>query len=165
MLAVACSGAITIFQAKDLQMKQNQFEQLVDETLVKCHDVLVKNADHDQEDCFAHFKRSANLTGCIPLQVALLAASEHYDAIATRVRDAARGDIDDGAASIESQLDELINACLLMKGLAMEPKDKDDSGRERTRANEQRLAARASAIQRQAEVVASPAEPALRAER
>lgn len=145
-------------------MKQQQFEKLVDDTLVKCHEHLLKGSEYaDGDDFLGNFKRGAHLTGCTPLQVAFIQAAQHYEAVASFVRDVARGDTRDSAESIDGRIDGLISHCLLMKGLATEIKEEDP--RAKARISEQRLAARTSAIQRQAEVVPVPTEPELRAER
>ncbi len=142
-------------------MQQQQFEKLVEETLAKCREQALRGDHGDNDDRLASFKRSADLTGCTALQVALLGAGPHFDAIASYVRELSRGDAQEPDA-IAGRLDELITACLLMKGLLIDSRDDD---RSRLRVAEQRLAAaRTSAIQRQAEVVASP-EPVLKAER
>lgn len=142
-------------------MQQQPFEKLVEETLAKCREQATRGDQGDTEDRLASFKRSADLTGCTPLQVALLGAGPHFDAIASYIRDSSRGDAHDGEA-IAGRLDELITACLLMKGLLGDNREED---RGKLRVAEQRLAAaRTSAIQRQAEVVTSP-DPVLKAER
>lgn len=147
-------------------MQQHQFERLVDDTLFKCREHLVIQAQEgsDNDDRLAQFKRSASLTGCTPLQVALIQASQHYDAVANLVRDLARGD-SRNVEAVEQRFDDLINYSLLMKALVMEA----DGGNSKSKpADAARPAQRggSSAIQRQAEVVVTgPSEPVLKAER
>lgn len=74
------------------------------------------------QDRLGNFKRGAALTGATPLQVAFIYASKHYDAIATFVRDEAAGTDRPRSEPIEGRLDDLMNYCLLMKGLVQEAK-------------------------------------------
>lgn len=153
-------------------MQQHQFERLVDDTLFKCREHLVLKAHEfgDQEDRLGQFKRSASLTGCTPLQVALIQAGQHFDAIANLVRDFARGESRDVEA-IEQRFDELISYSLLMKALVEDAEEGAPSGRSRAETVKPVAASSTprsgtSAIQRQAEVVvAGPGEPVLKAER
>lgn len=150
-------------------MQQHQFERLVDDTLFKCREQLMVKAQEygDQEDRLAQFKRSANLTGCTPLQVAMIPAGQQFDGVANLVRDLARGESRD-LDGIEQRLDELIHFALVMKALAADAEE----GGSRPRVEPVKAAAATpartgtSAIQRQAEVVVGgPAEPVLKAER
>jgi hypothetical protein len=106
-------------------MDGGAFTELVQETLQEMRELLVvKGGEYaGPEDRLANFKRGAALTGCTPLQVAFIYASKHYDAIATFVRDDAAGTERIRSESIEGRLNDLMNYCLLMKGLVRETRD------------------------------------------
>jgi hypothetical protein len=103
-------------------MDQKQFDGLVQETIAGIQQLLVvKGGEYaGSADRLANFKRGASLTGVTPLQCAFIYASKHYDAIATFVRDDAAGESRPRSESIEGRLDDLINYCLLMKGIIRE---------------------------------------------
>lgn len=112
-------------------MNQQQFTTLVDETFQTARQLLVvKGGEYaDSDDRLANFKRGARLTGATPLQVALIYLAKHYDAVSTFVKDDASGVQRPRSESIEGRLDDLINYCILLKGLIGE---KAESGSEKT---------------------------------
>lgn len=103
-------------------MNNEDFSNLVTETIDTMRDLLVtKGGEYaGSEDRLANFKRGATLTGATPLQVAFIYASKHYDAISTFVRDEAQGKVRTRSEPIQGRLDDLMNYCLLMKGLIEE---------------------------------------------
>lgn len=103
-------------------MDNKDFDKLVVQTLESVKSLLtVKGGEYaGSDDRLANFKRGAALTGVTPLQVAFIYASKHYDAIATFIRDSADGTQRTRSESIEGRLDDLMNYCLLMKGLVHE---------------------------------------------
>ena len=107
-------------------MNQEEFTALTESTIKQLQELLVvKGGEYaDSKDRLANFKRGAQLTGVTPLQCAFIYASKHYDAIATFVRDAAFGTERRRSESIEGRLDDLMNYCLLMKGLVREAEPK-----------------------------------------
>lgn len=103
-------------------MNNEDFCAVVESTVNDLQSLLtIKGGEYaGSEDRLANFKRGAALTGTTPLQVAFIYASKHYDAIATFVRDQASGTERPRSESIEGRLDDLMNYCLLMKGLVRE---------------------------------------------
>lgn len=103
-------------------MNNKDFSALVESTITDLQKLLiVKGGEYaGSEDRLANFKRGAQLTGCTPLQCAFIYASKHYDAIATFIRDDATGIERPRSEGIEGRLDDLMNYCLLMKGLIRE---------------------------------------------
>ena len=103
-------------------MNHQEFSVLVEGTMAELRKLMeTKGGEYaGSEDRLANFKRGAALTGVTPLQVAFIYASKHYDAIATYVRDQATGTERRRSESIEGRLDDLMNYCLLMKGLVAE---------------------------------------------
>lgn len=103
-------------------MKQAEFDTLVEETVESIQALLVvKGGEYaGSEDRLANFKRGAALTGTTPLQCLFIYMSKHYDAVATFVRDQATGTQRPRSESIEGRLDDLINYCILAKGLVRE---------------------------------------------
>lgn len=110
-------------------MKQADFDNLVRDTIDSIQDLLVvKGGEYaGSEDRLANFKRGAALTGCTPLQVLFIYMSKHYDAFATYVRDGAAGTERKRSESIEGRLDDLINYCLLAKGLVREAERREQA--------------------------------------
>lgn len=107
-------------------MNDADFNQLVGSTIDTMRNLMVtKGGEYaGSVDRLANFKRGAALTGATPLQVAFIYASKHYDAIATFVRDEAAGTDRPRSEPIEGRLDDLMNYCLLMKGLIQEGQSK-----------------------------------------
>ena len=105
-------------------MNDADFNELVGSTIATIQNLMVtKGGEYaGSVDRLANFKRGAALTGATPLQVAFIYASKHYDAIATFVRDEAAGTDRPRSEPIEGRLDDLMNYCLLMKGLIQEAK-------------------------------------------
>lgn len=103
-------------------MNQQHFTALVDETFQTARQLLVvKGGEYaGSDDRLANFKRGAGLTGATPLQVALIYLSKHYDAVSTFVKDDAAGISRPRSESIEGRLDDLLNYCILLKGLIRE---------------------------------------------
>lgn len=103
-------------------MEQQEFEKVFAETIETIKQLLVvKGGEYaGSEDRLANFKRGAALTGATPLQVAFIYASKHYDAVATFVRDRAKGVERLRSEGIEGRLADLINYCILMKALIEE---------------------------------------------
>jgi len=103
-------------------MQQDEFEKVVLGTMEQCRQLLVvKGGEYaGSADRLANFKRGADLTGVTPLQCLFVYMSKHYDAMATFVRDDARGEIRPRSEPIEGRLDDLVNYCLLAKALLAE---------------------------------------------
>lgn len=103
-------------------MDGKDFDKLVNDTVTEIQRLLVtKGGEYaGSADRLANFKRGAAHTGCTPLQVAFIYASKHYDAVATYVRDQASETERPRSESIHGRLDDLMNYCLLMKGLVQE---------------------------------------------
>lgn len=103
-------------------MNQIAFEAMLGKTIEEIQQLLiVKGGEYaGSTDRLANFKRGADLTGITPLQCAFVYASKHYDALATFVRDDARGIQRPRSESITGRCDDLMNYCLLMKALIVE---------------------------------------------
>ncbi len=103
-------------------MNQQDFTQLVDDTLVACRQLLVvKGGEYaGSKDRLANFKRGSDLTGSTPLQVALVYMSKHYDSICTYVKKDAAGQEQVLSEAIDGRFDDMINYCMLMKALIKE---------------------------------------------
>lgn len=120
-------------------MNNERFAKLVDETVEKMRHLMVtKGSEYAPgHDRLSNFKTGAALTGTTPMQTCLIYLSKHYDSVATFVRDDASGQHRVRSESIEGRLDDLMNYCILMKGLVTEqnepsemPKDfRDRRGR------------------------------------
>ena len=106
-------------------MNQFAFNDLVRETIDELEKLLiVKGGEYaGSEDRLANFKRGAQLTGATSLQVAFIYASKHYDAISTYVRKDAAGHQQVLSEPIAGRLHDLINYCILMKGIIEEGED------------------------------------------
>lgn len=105
-------------------MNRTKFDQLVQETIESTAKLLIqKGAEYaGDEDRLSNFKRGAAHIGVTPLQVALIYTSKHFDAIATYIRNDARGATQILSEPIEGRLDDLINYALLLKALIAEEK-------------------------------------------
>lgn len=105
-------------------MRQDEFDKLVEQTFEDCRDLLVgKGGEYaGSEDRLSNFKRGAALTGSTPLQVAMIYLSKHYDSLSTFVRKDAAGQAQRLTEPIEGRLDDIINYCVLIKGLVRERK-------------------------------------------
>lgn len=103
-------------------MNQAEFDKIVAETKANIDNLLrVKGGEYaGSEDRLANFKRGAALTGCTPLQVLFIYLSKHYDAVASFVKSSAEGQVRESSEPIEGRLDDLINYCILAKGLVAE---------------------------------------------
>lgn len=103
-------------------MNTKEFDALVNQTFAEINRLLiVKGGEYaNAEDRLANFKRGAGLTGCTPLQVLFIYMSKHYDAVASFVQTSAKGEVRPSSEPIEGRLDDLINYCLLAKGLIAE---------------------------------------------
>lgn len=103
-------------------MNNKDFEALVKDTFAECERIM-SGKGHEyagSEDRLANFKRGAVLTGATSLQVALIYLSKHYESIAAYVKKDAAGQAQSLSEPIGGRLDDLINYCLLMKGLIHE---------------------------------------------
>jgi hypothetical protein len=100
-------------------MNTQDLDQLVQSTFAEINRLLVvKGGEYaNSEDRLANFKRGAALTGATPLQVLFIYMSKHYDAVASFVQSSAKGQVRPSSEPIEGRLDDLINYCLLAKGL------------------------------------------------
>lgn len=100
-------------------MQQDEFEKVVLGTMEQCRQLLVvKGGEYaGSADRLANFKRGAELVGVTPLQCLFVYMSKHYDAVATFVRDDAKGESRPRSEPIDGRLDDLINYCLLAKAL------------------------------------------------
>lgn len=100
-------------------MNRSDFDQLVNETIASTAKLLIeKGAEYAGDaDRLSNFKRGASLIGVTPLQVALIYASKHFDAISTYIRNDAGGKMQILSEPIEGRFDDLINYCILMKAL------------------------------------------------
>jgi hypothetical protein len=103
-------------------MNTQDLDQLVQSTFAEINRLLVvKGGEYaNSEDRLANFKRGAALTGATPLQVLFIYMSKHYDAVASFVQSSAKGQVRPSSEPIEGRLDDLINYCLLAKGLIRE---------------------------------------------
>lgn len=103
-------------------MNTSELDVLVNQTFAEINRLLiVKGGEYaNSEDRLANFKRGAGLTGCTPLQVLFIYMSKHYDAVASFVQTSAKGEARPSSEPIEGRLDDLINYCLLAKGLIRE---------------------------------------------
>lgn len=103
-------------------MNQQEFDEVVNSTIQDIQKLLtVKGGEYaGSEDRLGNFKRGAQLTGVSPLQVLFIYLSKHYDAFATFVRDEASGTERTRSESITGRLDDIINYCILAKGLVRE---------------------------------------------
>lgn len=103
-------------------MNQQEFDEVVNSTIQDIQKLLtVKGGEYaGSEDRLGNFKRGAELTGVSPLQVLFIYLSKHYDAFATFVRDQASGTERTRSESITGRLDDIINYCILAKGLVRE---------------------------------------------
>jgi hypothetical protein len=107
-------------------MNNTDFNKLVEETISEtARLLLIKGGEYaGSEDRLANFKRGGQLAGVTSLQTAFIYASKHYDALATFIRDNAGGKVRPRSEPIEGRLDDLINYCILIKGLVRElPKE------------------------------------------
>lgn len=107
-------------------MNTKELDSLVHLTFAEVNRLLVvKGGEYaNSEDRLANFKRGAALTGCTPLQVLFIYMSKHYDAVASFVKTSAKGEARPSSEPIEGRLDDLINYCLLAKGLIREQSTK-----------------------------------------
>lgn len=103
-------------------MNRTDFDKLAKETIESTAQLLItKGAEYaGDQDRLSNFKRGAALIGVTPLQVALIYASKHYDAISTFIRNDAQGKIQILSEPIQGRFDDLINYCILMKALVAE---------------------------------------------
>lgn len=110
-------------------MNTKELDALVNQTFAEINRLLVvKGGEYaNAEDRLANFKRGAGLTGCTPLQVLFIYMSKHYDAVASFVQTSAKGKARPSSEPIEGRLDDLINYCLLAKGLIRESKLEEQS--------------------------------------
>ena len=111
-------------------MNQADFTTLVESTFTSTKDLLVvKGGEYaGTSDRLSNFKRGAALTGCTPLQVALIYLAKHYDALATYIRDQAVCHDRPRSEPIGGRLDDMINYAILIKALIEErggPKEKE----------------------------------------
>lgn len=108
-------------------MQQQEFDTLVRATIASIEQLLlVKGGEYaGSEDRLANFKRGAALTGTTPMQCLFIYMSKHYDAVATFIRDDATGETRPRSEPIEGRVDDLINYCLLLKGLIQEKNNAD----------------------------------------
>lgn len=103
-------------------MQQDRFRQVVENTLIRTADLLVKKGEEyaGTEDRLSNFKRGAALTGATPEQVLFVYMSKHYDSLATYIRKTAAGQAPALSEPIEGRVDDLINYCLLLQALFAE---------------------------------------------
>lgn len=103
-------------------MKQQDFEAIVEDTIESIKQLMtIKGGEYaGSDDRLVNFKRGAALTGCTPMQCLFIYMSKHYDAVATFIRDEASGTSRPRSEPIEGRVDDLINYCLLLKGLLHE---------------------------------------------
>lgn len=109
-------------------MNQTEFDLVVKSTIDSIQKLLVvKGGEYTgSDDRLANFKRGAALTGCTPLQVAFIYASKHFDGIASYVKDPTRL----SSEPIEGRFDDLINYCILMKGIVKETREQELAAKE-----------------------------------
>lgn len=103
-------------------MNQAEFTKLVEATIEVTGKLLIIKGEEyaGSEDRLANFKRGADRIGITPLQVALIYASKHFDALCTYVQKDSTGAKQSLSEPIEGRLDDLINYCFLMKALIVE---------------------------------------------
>lgn len=103
-------------------MNTPELNSLVQSTFTEINRLLVvKGGEYaNSEDRLANFKRGATLTGCTPLQVLFIYMSKHYDAVASFVQTSAAGQVRPSSEPVAGRLDDLINYCILAKGLIQE---------------------------------------------
>lgn len=103
-------------------MNQTEFQQLCERTYDETFNLLKsKGAEYaGTSDRLANFKRGAMLTGTTPLQCCFIYMSKHYDSLSTYIKKDAAGFDQHLSEPIEGRLNDLINYCLLMKGIIYE---------------------------------------------
>ena len=103
-------------------MNSYTFEHLVNQTIKETAELLiVKGGEYaGSDDRLANFKRGADLTGVTPMQCLFVYMSKHYDAVATYIKDDAAGKTRPRSEPIAGRINDLINYCLLLKGLVEE---------------------------------------------
>lgn len=108
-------------------MNRDEFEKVVEETIASTAKLLIeKGAEYaGNADRLSNFKRGSALIGVTPLQVALIYASKHFDAISTYIRNDATGGLQILSEPIEGRFDDLINYCYLMKALIKEARENE----------------------------------------
>lgn len=112
-------------------MNEKEFNELiVKPTLENIQKLMVvKGGEYaGSADRLANFKRGSKLTGCTSLQVLFIYLSKHYDAVATYVRDQSAGVERPRSESIDGRIDDIINYCILLKGLVYEAEVGEKSG-------------------------------------
>ena len=85
--------------------------------------MLTKGAEYSgDDDRLANFKRNAIALGLDPLQIWAVYAAKHWDAVMQFVKDAGAGKERERGEPIEGRVDDLLNYCMLLKGLLQERK-------------------------------------------
>jgi hypothetical protein len=96
------------------------FDRLVQETVHETADLLMsKGAEYagNHADRLANFKRGSARVGVHPLQVLWIYAAKHIDSIETYIRTVSAGGQPKLSEPIEGRFNDLINYCLLAKGI------------------------------------------------
>lgn len=103
-------------------MNRKDFDQVVKDTVKSTADLLVIKGEEysGNDDRLSNFKRGSERIGITSLQVALIYASKHFDAICTYVKKDSFNREQILSEPIEGRFDDLINYCILMKALVKE---------------------------------------------
>lgn len=106
-------------------MNKDAFDKLVQDTVKSTADLLIIKGEEyaGSADRLANFKRGSERIGVTPLQVSLIYASKHFDAICTYIRKDAEGQKQILGEPIDGRFDDLINYCMLMKALVVESRE------------------------------------------
>ena len=96
-------------------MTQERFNEIVEETLKKCTDLLVvKQAEYNlTADRFDSFKRGAGLTGWKPDQVLLGYLTKHLSSMIEMIN----SDKQFTREKVDEKLGDILNYILLLRGL------------------------------------------------
>jgi hypothetical protein len=106
-------------------MNQKEFEAMFEETMKSIHHLLVvKGGEYaGSEDRLGNFKRGAERVQGTPMQVLWIYAAKHIDSIETFIKDGVTRTNRPRSEPIEGRIDDLINYCILLKGLVWEAKN------------------------------------------
>lgn len=103
-------------------MDRVTYEKMVAATVEELRELSrVKGGEYSGDvDALENFKRGAGLTGATPMQVCFIYLAKHYDGIASFIKDDATGESRPRSEGVVGRLHDLINYCLLLKGLVLE---------------------------------------------
>lgn len=106
-------------------MNQKEFSVMFEETVKELtHLLVVKGGEYaGSEDRLGNFKRGAERVQGTPMQVLWIYAAKHIDSIETFIKDGVTRTNRPRSEPIEGRIDDLINYCILLKGLVREAKN------------------------------------------